>query len=251
MYLAVFFNACLLSISLYGQSLECGYQIKYMLLSNFAQTPATPQTTPMAEQTASTLSDLDRYLVNMTADERPYGILSISSDGTRYRYQKHMNHPADLFVAKLLRMSLGIENQNFNTPDRRSITRRVTAGYQIDIEESPLDWQPTNLRDTLLGFSCEQFVAPIEYVNRKGKRGTRNIRVWVTTEIPIHFGPEGVSGLPGLCLRYAQDNRFVWEATEIAACDEPMKIPRSKNALTREDYHRRLAERAKRRQIRE
>lgn len=95
---------------------------------------------------------------------------------------------------------------------QQTIQEDASMGITEFSELTPIEWQITDEQVEINGMLCIQ-AEGLRPTSMPGFRPTA-YTAWFTPDIPVPFGPHGISGLPGLVVKYKCSNAVV-EAVEI------------------------------------
>lgn len=128
-----------------------------------------------------------------------------------------------------------------NTSEGKIIRISPTIGL-VSLE--PLEWNLTGKTKKIGNYTCQQAITNERLFSRQGHYYTKQVAVWFAPEIPLNFGPQNYTGLPGLILQVQRDE-FTLTATKINLNpDRTPKITRPKpndKIITEADSHKRIS----------
>lgn len=146
--------------------------------------------------------------------------------------ESFFNHEAILNVDGTYNMGSKAGTNSFYTNETKVIEYSI-LGY---IQKEPLEWNITSEKKKIGDFNCLKATTTEQLFNRKGYAYEKKITAWFTTEVPVTFGPQNYSGLPGLVLKLERDD-YTIKATSInLSPTEVIKIkpPKSSRIITQE-----------------
>ncbi|PKG43109.1 GLPGLI family protein [Psychroflexus sp. MES1-P1E] len=115
-----------------------------------------------------------------------------------------------------------------------------------NISHEPLDWKSNNESKMIGEFKCYKATTTETLYSRQGYYYNRDIVAWFTPEIPVKFGPEHYTGLPGLVLE-VERKEFTITATKINLNidKDKLKIKRvgeDEKVISQKEMNERIAE---------
>ncbi len=146
--------------------------------------------------------------------------------------ESFFSHEGILNVDGSFNMGSKAGTSSFYTNKTKIIEQNI-LGY---IQKTPLKWRITSETKKIGDFNCLKATATEELFSRKGHTYDKEIMAWFTTDIPVSFGPQNYSGLPGLVLELIRDD-FTIKATHIDLNPtEEIKIkpPKESKIITQE-----------------
>lgn len=116
-------------------------------------------------------------------------------------------------------------------------------GKTFLITRNNITWELTDEIKTINGFRSQKAVAKRNYYHfRSDKNIVRNIVAWFAPEIPVSFGPDGFSGLPGLILELVIANeRYYVVDVDLNRTNHNIRKPTKGEEVTFEEYQGILA----------
>ncbi|MGM0636227.1 MAG: GLPGLI family protein [Bacteroidota bacterium] len=129
-----------------------------------------------------------------------------------------------------------------STLQKQDSTYRLKEKYlfvddRIVKQENEDSWIILEEKQKILGYVCRKATKKIYFFDNAKSKGLRlNVYAWFTEELPRAYGPNYISGLPGLVLKY-EDVFFDYEATEINFKNTSVpKLPDEIPILSSEEY---------------
>lgn len=123
-------------------------------------------------------------------------------------------------------------NSSFYSDKTRVIEHNI-LGY---VQNIPLKWTIVAETKKIGDFNCLKATATEKLYSRKGYYYDKEVTAWFTTDIPVPFGPQNYSGLPGLVLELIRDD-FTIKATNInlnPTEEIKIKAPKESKIITQE-----------------
>ena len=150
---------------------------------------------------------------------RYYSLFAETMDSTKFWHTSGMRQGGSFSLTEDLKpKEVGqYEDIFINYPQSGDMTvyNVINKKAYVYAEPTPLiDWEITGKTDTILGYICQEAIADF--------RG-RTWHVWFTYEIPLHYGPWKLGGLPGLILR-AEDSNGLY-TYELIGMQQPGNEP--------------------------
>ena len=146
--------------------------------------------------------------------------------------ESFFTHEGILNVEGKYNMGSKAGNSSFYT-NKTKVIKYSILGF---IEKLPLKWRVTPERKIIGDFNCLKATATEELFSRKGHTYNKEITAWFTTDVPVSYGPQNYSGLPGLVLEVIRDD-FTIKATQVDLNPtEEIKInpPKESKIITQE-----------------
>ncbi|WP_422089256.1 GLPGLI family protein [Tenacibaculum ovolyticum] len=105
--------------------------------------------------------------------------------------------------------------------------------FKIFYPNNQYDWKITKETKTILGYKCYKATAVYkEYDYGRDVELEKNYTVWFTYDIPLPYGPFGLTGLPGVILEGQKNsngfNKLHLKAKEIKTIKKFPKIPKGR-----------------------
>lgn len=130
----------------------------------------------------------------------------------------------------------GIFYNNQQTGERLQQVER--NGKVFVIKQDELLWEITSEVKQIGEFSARKATTSINnFENQQSSGGREEAIAWFTTDIPIHFGPEGFSGLPGLIIELqVAGGRYYVDNMNLNQESIQIKKPSTQNLVTFDEY---------------
>lgn len=105
---------------------------------------------------------------------------------------------------------LGGNGGIYTSLDPKIILRKNRYFPEYVIKEKPTEWILENIKKNIAGFTCYKATATRQISTSSGDKNIKII-AWYTKEIPVSFGPNLFSGLPGLIIKLTDDRGLTFE----------------------------------------
>lgn len=115
-------------------------------------------------------------------------------------------------------------------------TKVVEYSFLGYIKKTPFKWNITAERKKIGGFNCLRATAKQKLYSRRGHYYDLPVTAWFTADIPVSFGPQNYSGLPGLVMEVTTD-KFTLKATKVnlnPTEDIKIKPPKESKIITQD-----------------
>lgn len=138
-----------------------------------------------------------------------------------YRAEEVMDIDEGIKVSSVISLSGGKGLFYINTPENTSIRQeeQFNKVWRIARRTDFLNWTIENEYKTIQGYKCQK--ATTTYAVDLGTNV--KLTAWFTAQLPFHFGPNGISGLPGAILGLDYNNFYIY-ADDIKLSEKETKI---------------------------
>ncbi len=178
-----------------------------------------------------------KQLYNEIKQTAPYVRFNLvfNQEASLFEAEKNMDVDNGMNIDRVIGISGGRGLFYINSQRGVSIQQKKEYGktWRMERPTDSLNWNIKDEYKTIQGYRCQKATA--EYPIDLGR--TIDLIAWFTPELPFHFGPNGIAGLPGAILGLSYNDYYIYAThIQLSKSEKSIKEPTKGELISFKEY---------------